>query len=899
MAILNNLYPPIINTYMPSFLIDENLLDNKCRVYFSLSSYNNITDIKNAQVTVTYQNNNQSALKEETYPCDIMVTNIYEDNLKQSEDKYYIEIHNSDLEDGIFNINEYYKVQIRFTGINASNNPGQRIDSWLFENQSYFSEWSTICLIKGISSHTIFLNGFDETATPMIWTSEVLSVIGSLSFNNPAEIEKLKNYTITLLDKKDIVLYETKELFNNFNEFNYVIPYRLIDGEYYKVKIEYVTTNLYTNTLEYEFMIILNPLDKLDVSIVAEPDEENGIVGVTIKSLKTGFISDNITIRRASSKTNFLIWEDVYTTLVSGDEIDLTWYDFTVEAGVWYKYGVQRRGLSGGRSVITTIEEPIFIDFENIYLTDENYQLNIRFNPSISSFKYNTNEIKIETVGNKYPYFRSNGIIKYREFPLNGLITAFMDKDNLFTSREEIYGNSKELYDNYNEENGINLFYDVHYERFFREKVMDFLYDKKIKLFRSPTEGNILVKISDVNFMPQENLSRQVYSFSCILTEIEDTSVDNYHKYGIQNAGKISTEFSSQQVKHGQLSEVIPANTNVLSILAEKLNLKNTSEDFIIEVSSLDYLKLDIDQPPYLIKSNEGKLMKVNENDSLENNILPGYIVTIDGKDILIKENMTYELDNEDLKISSVVFPVDTKVELYYKATADFIKQENQLKNIKYSEKVGQLWGSFGYKDSLFQTIWDKYYINNDEYNQYIFSVTNINIEAVKDSVIKVKGAHEKYETFLIGDTENLFIENKENIITDFYISGVKFKEILQEDLVRLDVQNVFFNTGEEINNFEILNPKENGKYKFKNSNFDNEIIDILLSMNNDYYKDVLIPKIKLNNLFKIEFLKNISNHEVVYFRNKWHFLDNENNLVCDINGLVSYQCELARGSYN
>ena len=41
-----NLYPPIIDTYMPAFIRSQN-----CKVYFSLSSYNNLCDIKYAQIS--------------------------------------------------------------------------------------------------------------------------------------------------------------------------------------------------------------------------------------------------------------------------------------------------------------------------------------------------------------------------------------------------------------------------------------------------------------------------------------------------------------------------------------------------------------------------------------------------------------------------------------------------------------------------------------------------------------------------------------------------------------------------------------------------------------------------------------------------------------------------------
>jgi len=42
MAVGNNLYPPIIATYMPAFV-----RTSPCKVYFSLSSFNSPEDIMN------------------------------------------------------------------------------------------------------------------------------------------------------------------------------------------------------------------------------------------------------------------------------------------------------------------------------------------------------------------------------------------------------------------------------------------------------------------------------------------------------------------------------------------------------------------------------------------------------------------------------------------------------------------------------------------------------------------------------------------------------------------------------------------------------------------------------------------------------------------------------------
>ena len=143
MAVNNNLFPPVCDVYMPAFLVgSSDSQKNICRVYFSISLYNSLSDITNAQVTVTNQNTNISVLDRSKYPCEIMLNDIKTDITKTSDDKYYIEIKSSDIEDG-FQINQYYKVQIRFTAAGATSvdlTPPQAIDSWLAANLSSFSE---------------------------------------------------------------------------------------------------------------------------------------------------------------------------------------------------------------------------------------------------------------------------------------------------------------------------------------------------------------------------------------------------------------------------------------------------------------------------------------------------------------------------------------------------------------------------------------------------------------------------------------------------------------------------------------------------------------------------------------------------------------------------------------
>lgn len=119
-----------------------------------------------------------------------------------------------------------------------------------------------------------------------------------------------------------------------------------------------------------------------------------------------------------------------------------------------------------------------------------------------------------------------------------------MDKNNQielgnFVLPEELFSASAlSNKDKYNLQNNINHYNDIIYEREFREKVIEFLYSQSPKLFRSTTEGNCLVRLTNLSFTPNEQLGRMLYSFSAEACEIDECSLTNFNKYNIYTKGQ-------------------------------------------------------------------------------------------------------------------------------------------------------------------------------------------------------------------------------------------------------------------------------------------------------------------------------------------------------------------------
>ena len=829
MAITSNLYPPIVPDSSPAFIRTKS-----CKIYFSLSMYNSAADIKNVQISLVNQRTNASALKTSIYPSGIKIANLYYDPDVRGDYNYYVQINPSDLTEGVFGLNQFYKVQLRFTSKSASDPPSNgpaALAKWLYDNMQYFSEWSKVCLIKGIEQPHISIRGFDDTENNQetVLTNPMVEVIGELTYakNNTEEKEYLKSYNIKLYqaNNMDNILMQSEEIYTNPynpNEFNYQLSYDLLDGIDYVMALTYTTNNLYTETINYKFTIIQYGVDKLNADITATVDEENGRIKIDIisKDITEMFIG-NLTIRRTSSKSNFHKWEDVKTiTYINGTSLNYSWYDTTIQSGVWYKYCAQKRNAHGDRGVIIQIDNPVMCLLDDIFLTRDDCQLKIKFNPTLSEFKYNVTESQQVTIGAKYPYIKRNGSNYFRTFPIGGLISSFIDTTDwydphfydgefhydeneiqAFTSKADIYGESQELYDDYNNTKEITEYNDYIYEREFRKKVYDFLYKHNVKLFRSTTEGNILIKLMNIDFQPIEALGRRLYSFTATAVEVDDATIANYNKYGIQITGNYEKYITYRHEVLGQISGTYQASDgNILSNKIDTKYKKSSNEGFINQVGSLKWLKLEIESDPYVIIESGGQLIKATASSDIEApDATVGHIVVINGAEMIVYPHMErrptgqpgngstaaeiahlgiFELKEDNTLVTDLRFKYPTTVTIDYIANLEEVEDTSGLANrIYYYHKPGQLYGSFEPKDSLMQKIYNKYLLNYTKYYQRLLDVTGIQIEGQPGTVVYVKDSRDTDLNRHVLENGYLQLRDDEVTIEGLYFCGVHLTE--------------------------------------------------------------------------------------------------------------------------
>lgn len=861
MALMSNLYPPICPDTIPAFIRTKS-----CKIYFSLSMYNSAADIKNVQISLVNQRTNASALKTSTYPSGIKIANLYYDPDMRGDYNYYVQIDPSDLTEGSFGLNQFYKVQLRFTSKFASNPPsdGAALAKWLYDNMQYFSEWSKVCLIKGIEQPHISIRGFDNTENNQetILTNPMLEVIGELTYDKDETQEKecLKSYNIKLYqaNNMDNALIQSEEIYtnpHNPNEFNYELPYNLLDGVNYVMALTYTTNNLYTETINYRFTIIqYGGADKLNADITAAVDEENGRIKISIISKDTEKFIGNLTIRRTSSESNFHKWEDVKTvTYMTGTELNYSWYDTTIQSGVWYRYCAQKRNAHGDRGAIIQIDNPVMCLFDNIFLTRDDCQLKIKFNPTLSEFKYNVTESQQVTIGAKYPYIKRNGSNYFRTFPIGGLISSFIDATDwydphfyngkfhyneneikAFTSKADIYGESQELYDNYNNKKGITEYNDYIYEREFRKKVYDFLYKHNVKLFRSTTEGNILIKLMNIDFQPVETLGRRLYSFTATAVEVDDATIPNYNKYGIQITGNYEKYIAYRYEILGQISGTYQASDgNILSNKIDTKYKKSSNKGFINQVGSLRWLKLEIESDPYVIIESGGQLVKATTSSDIKApDATVGHIVVINGVEMIVYPRMErqptgqpgdgstaaeivhlgiFELKEDNTLVTDLRFKYPTTVTINYIANIEGVEDISGLANrIYYYHKPGQLYGSFEPKDSLMRKIYNKYLLNYKKYYQRLLDVTGIQVEGQPGAVVYVKDSKDTALNRHVLENGYLQLRDNEATIEGLYFCGVHLTECtdpLETEIVNgltgddFKLQDGIYNSIDEIKN--------------------------------------------------------------------------------------------------
>ena len=809
----SKLYPPIVDYSMPAF--DKN--SKEIRIYFALSSYNKISEVVGAHMTVRYQTDNTNALSS-SYPAKIKVCSISEitpeedATIAATDARYYITLRASDLAKGKFEQGIVYKIQIRFTKHDQSKeNP----DSDYFNTHlSDFSEWSTVCLIRGITVPTYSIVQFDEVdIEDMGSTSITLASLDAtfLGTYTPGESsETLQTWRMRLYNEtKETLLGDTG--YNTYNAYNYaptdengtiafegIIPYALTSSTSYVLILDIETKNGYKSSAEYAFTAMSYVQDPIDGTITLKIDETDAYAKIVITT--NDAISNNITLRRTSSKSNFTVWEDLANKTFTNEMVNWEYDDFTIESGVFYQYGAQTRDNRGRRGVLLVTDVQMG-EFEDAFLLEKSgtlsevKQLKLRYDFQISSKTTNISESKTDTIGSVYPYIKRNGTMYYRSFQCTGLITAYMDMTaNLLTTPQKLLDNNKSRYDAiWNKVNYRVNTYDYTYERKFREAVEEFLYDDKVKLFKSLQEGNILVKLMDISLTPVQELGRLLYKFSATAYEIDEVTIPNLAAYGLLTVGTYNPNITFGETTLGQLNtylEPLTGGTDIIQKIKEKYHFGEAIDGIMIDDLYLSHLRIEFDSDPYLIRRNaDGNLVPFDDIEDADGQEIytdpdvldVGWLLRINGETILVKPpNNVYELKGDTVHISS---GWQVSVVKDFEGTIDFLVNfsksvdNSDVASVMYYKQVlGQQINTYQPYTDVITEIWHKYYVDNEEYYNKVVGVYTLTIDAEPGTVFYAhSNAVSDYTRFVIGESGILFLDpGVDNVaIQNLYFYGM------------------------------------------------------------------------------------------------------------------------------
>lgn len=261
---------------------------------------------------------------------------------------------------------------------------------------------------------------------------------------------------------------------------------------------------------------------------------------------------EKVMIKRLSPDTNYSIYETVgVINFVKGE--DLYFRDYLVTSGEVYLYSIQpvTKGNNYGQiqNVIAGLNQ---YEYSWIIDTDGN-QIRIA-NSKISNIAYNTKDSVVETIGGKYPFVNRYSSLNYRTFTLSGTIATVLDIDKDVTQdatkrllgtnanfQEVVRNKFKEKYgeefdlktEQFSTNNELSI--NSAYERLYRDKIVEIFENGKEKLYKSDTEGMMLVKFSNVNISPKVELGRLLYDFTVNVTEIGQVTPELIYDFNLQN----------------------------------------------------------------------------------------------------------------------------------------------------------------------------------------------------------------------------------------------------------------------------------------------------------------------------------------------------------------------------
>lgn len=775
------IYPPILVSAQPAFVPSEYELTGY-PINFTLQNVTSLSNIGHIQIRLVDQQSNLSIVNTSLFPDGIIYKAKSEIKTKEDSSGYYVTIDTGNLKQS-WTIGRCYKVQLRF-GSTEKFTSVESFAEWKQKQveNSTFSEWSTVMVIKAINKPTVeILNTGelkDDTLTKTNMENSQMPVFRGVYKTDDTSKEQLDKYQFVLYsyDGSDAeILESSKWIQATFTgEYRHTFKTFLIDGETYCVHFNIITVNGYQTSVEYTFQVSITSLDPIEgvtMKVIGGEDlfcRENGCLKVALKTAEEESLTGCYVLTRTSELSNYGVYEDLkyFNFYEETFDNEILFTDYTIESGIRYKYGFQYQNSKGLRSAVLQDETPQSVDFEFSYLYRDGVQLRVSLNQKISSFKHSVLATKQDTLGDIYPHLVKNGYANYAEFTMTGTISLQMDEDQTFFTQNDkgLYYNGELIIpaDKFtvdtrtrNETKQEKMIVDssitadnVFIERKFREKVEEFLNDFSCKLYKSPTEGNIVIGLMNVSMTPNATLGRMIFDFSATAYEVADATLNSLNETGIIEIGEYSEDKNTLYVtSFGQVSEIYdgnPADKDVMAIIKKQEEKSVGEGKYWLELIQLNSLWVE----RYPEKDLSGKIFELESQGKLEEKAFYERLkaameqasptdsikLRINGKEILIAAGRRYELKEPVTKLEVVSVP--------YPIIINYVAQMQRVLNVNAKEvtsiDVSRVWGqisgvftdnpniltqyNYNYKYSLTSRIYNYEYSKDDDKPVYIIA---------------------------------------------------------------------------------------------------------------------------------------------------------------------------------
>lgn len=487
------LYPPYINGTIPAFS------GTTLVVPFSLNRAVGAGEIKAIELKMRSVN---GILKETVRSTRFISTG--------TGAEAYFEVKKS-----LYTVGQHYKVQIAF--IDHSDNVGY---------------YSTVGVVKYTTKPILTIEGLSADSSDI--NQHNYYYTGVYSQAGQDSTEKMYSSRFIVQDSRGVIIDDTGYILHNSaddansyeSHADYLLARDLDEEGSYTIQFMVKTTgNMEASSVRYRISQKRSVPPEAKFDFKATMDKENGFVNLTIENCSQPLLTGTFLISRRSNLEGDTDWTDFKRfNLQAIQPSSFNIIDCSVAHGAHYTYAIQQYNQNGLYSEKIN-SNVVVADFEDAFLFDGDKQLRIRYNPKVSSFKTDLAEQKTETIGSQHPYIIRNGNVYYKEFPISGLISYKSDEGvNMFMPMSSL-GIETSTTDLTSE--------NIAAERVFKMAVLDWLNDGNPKLFRSPAEGNFIVRLMNVSLSPQDALGRMLHTFTATAYEVAHFNSEGLAKYNI------------------------------------------------------------------------------------------------------------------------------------------------------------------------------------------------------------------------------------------------------------------------------------------------------------------------------------------------------------------------------